>query len=101
MHLVRWETVTLPKAEWGIDTPAKPKNQSLLVKLGWQFIHEKDNLWAKTLVANPFKWGIFSLSTANALALDSPPINSNNVARCQPIFLDVVAQPMPNGVLYA
>ncbi|PPR90311.1 hypothetical protein GOBAR_AA30378 [Gossypium barbadense] len=51
MHLVRWETVTLPKAERGIDTPAKPKNQALLVKLGWQFIHEKDNLWAKTLVA--------------------------------------------------
>lgn len=51
-HLVKWEMVTWPKANGGLGIPnVKPKNQALLVKLGWCLIQANDMLRAKTLIA--------------------------------------------------
>ena len=52
MHLVRWETVTLPKELGGLGLHnMKDRNNVLLAKLCWRLAGEQEAPWAKMLVA--------------------------------------------------
>ena len=52
LHLVRWETVTLPKELGGLGLHnMKDINNALLAKLCWRLACEQEAPWAKMLVA--------------------------------------------------
>lgn len=49
-HLISWEKVCLPKREGGLGIHlSKEMNISLLAKLGWRLLQNKESLWAKVL----------------------------------------------------
>lgn len=50
VHLVKWSTVTKPKAYGGLGIrDTRMMNQALLAKIGWRLIHNKEMLWARVL----------------------------------------------------
>ena len=52
LHLVRWDTVTLPKELGGLGLHnIKDRNNALLAKLCWELACEQEAPWAKMLVA--------------------------------------------------
>lgn len=51
LHLVGWNKIIKPKEEGGLGIQqARAKNIALLAKLNWRLYHEKDSLWAKTVL---------------------------------------------------
>lgn len=52
MHMVNWNTVSLPKKLGSLGLYSmKHKNQAILAKLCWRLANDEDSLWAKMLVA--------------------------------------------------
>ena len=63
MHMVGWNKVCRPRNEGGLGLyAAKPRNIALLAKLNWRLFHEKDALWAKTLLAKYCPHGPLDIS---------------------------------------
>jgi hypothetical protein len=63
MHMVGWNKVCRPRNEGGLGLyAAKPRNIALLAKLNWRLFHEKDSLWAKTLLAKYCPHGPLDIS---------------------------------------
>ncbi|KAJ1388415.1 Reverse transcriptase-like [Sesbania bispinosa] len=56
MHLVGWDHVVLPRKDGGLATrDARNTNISLLGKLTWKMIEDKDCLWAKEFLHDGFR----------------------------------------------
>ncbi|XP_019164336.1 PREDICTED: uncharacterized protein LOC109160503 [Ipomoea nil] len=52
IHLVNWETITKPKEQGGVGLRRlREMNLAFLTKLGWRLHTEKENLWAKVVLA--------------------------------------------------
>ncbi|KAL7211807.1 hypothetical protein ACSBR2_014628 [Camellia fascicularis] len=50
VHLVNWDNVCKSKAEGGLGLrKARDQNTTLLIKLGWKILSDKDKLWCKVL----------------------------------------------------
>ncbi|KAK7857681.1 putative ribonuclease h protein [Quercus suber] len=53
LHLVNWQTVTLPKELGGLGLfQAKHRNLALLAKLCWRLANEPNTPWAKMIICN-------------------------------------------------
>lgn len=51
LHLVGWNKIIKPKEEDGLGIQAvRAKNIALLAKFNWRLYHERDTLWAKTVL---------------------------------------------------
>lgn len=50
VHLLDWETVTLPRAQGGLGLrKSRNMNRAFLAKMGWRMAKEKNNLWSIVL----------------------------------------------------
>ena len=49
-HLVSWVKICRPKAEGGLGIRvSREMNKSLIAKVGWRLLHDKESLWARVL----------------------------------------------------
>ena len=63
MYMVGWEKVCRAKSLGGLGLYAcKPRNVTLLAKLNWRLLEEKDALWAQTILAKYSPNGVMEVN---------------------------------------